>query len=151
MHRFERSVLRSSPSSSFEFRQTVRFQDVDAAGLLFFARYFDLVHDAYVVFLEKMGEPLARVLSERTWAAPLRHVECDYVAPLRFGDAVVVRLVTAHLEPTEIALGFRLETEGERVVALAQTVHTFVDLGSFERRDVPERITSALSLLASRE
>jgi 1,4-dihydroxy-2-naphthoyl-CoA hydrolase len=126
MHRFERTVLRTLPPSSFAFRQKVRFQDVDAAGLLFFGRYFDVIHDAYVSFLEEMGEPLPRVLSSRAWAAPLRHVECDYMAPL-----------------------FRLETENDQVVAVAQTVHTFIDLSSFERRDVPENITRALTPLAT--
>jgi 1,4-dihydroxy-2-naphthoyl-CoA hydrolase len=149
MHRFDRAVLRTKAESSFEFSQTVRFQDVDAAGLLFFARYLDYVHDAYVSFLEKMGEPLPAVLAKRAWAAPLRHAECDYVAPVRFGDEIVVRLVAAHVEPTEMALGFRLEVKGVRTVALAQTVHTFIDLATLERRKVPESLAEALGSLGS--
>jgi len=144
MLRFDRAELRDAPTILFEAKQRVRFQDVDAAGLVFFARYLDYVHDAYVAWLEAIGQPLAQVLAQRTWAAPLRHAECDYLQPVRFGDELRVLLVLSHLSLTEISLGFRLERTLGPTVALAQTVHTFIDLTTLERRPVPAEIRSAL-------
>jgi 1,4-dihydroxy-2-naphthoyl-CoA hydrolase len=152
MFRFERAELRAAPAPRFEASYRVRFQDVDAAGLLFFARYLDYVHDTYVAWLEAIGQPLPRVLAERSWAAPLRHAECDYLQPVRFGDELRVQLVLAHIASTEISLGFRLALGPSplgsgQTVALAQTVHTFVDLKTLERKEVPEEIRAALAEL----
>lgn len=144
MFRFERADLREAPTVYFQAQQRVRFQDVDAAGLVFFARYFDYVHDTYVAWLEAIGQPLAQVLANRTWAAPLRHAECDYLQPVRFGDELKVLLVLGHLSLSEVSLGFRIERVGGPPVAVAQSVHTFIDLTTMERRPVPTEIRVAL-------
>lgn len=144
MHHFSRDELRRAPASAYCATQSVRFQDVDAAGVVFFSRFFDYVHDAYVSFLSELGAPLHEALKERLWAAPLRHAEADYLSPLRFGDSFEVLWVAAALDSTEMALGFRLESGGGRPFALVQTVHTFVDLTSFERREVLPQIRKAI-------
>ncbi len=36
----------------FTLTAGVRFQDIDAAGFLFFARTFDLFHDSWLAFLK---------------------------------------------------------------------------------------------------
>lgn len=137
MHHFDKQELRARQSSLFRWAMPVRFQDVDAAGIVFFARFADYVHDAYVALLDELGAGLASVLREKSWAAPIRHVELDYFAPLRFGDRVTIDLVAAHLEETEVTLGWKVQRAAD-VVAVAQTVHTFVDPGSFQRIPVPQ-------------
>lgn len=139
MHHFDKRELRDRSGSLFRWTMPVRFQDVDAAGIVFFARFADYVHDAYVALLDELGVGLATVLREKSWAAPIRHVELDYFAPLRFGDRVTIDLVAVHLEDTEVTLGWKLERAGN-VVAVAQTVHTFVDPGTFQRTAVPEAL-----------
>lgn len=137
MHHFDKQELQKRTERSFQWTSPVRFQDVDAAGIVFFARFAEYVHDAYVALLDELGTGLATVLRERSWAAPIRHVEIDYFRPVRFGDRVTTALVAAHVADTEVALGWQVLRESE-VVAVAQTVHTFVDPGSFQRIPVPE-------------
>lgn len=139
MHRFEARDLRGRSQRHFHHSLTVRFQDIDAAGIVFFARVLDYVHDGYVALLGELGSDLAGVLRDRRWAAPIRHAEADYFSPLRFGDAVVVAAVVAQVEETEIALGWQL-LGGDRVFAVAQTHHVFVDPENFQRIPVPEAL-----------
>lgn len=82
---FGREELRAGVAR-WGWASQVRFQDVDAAGVVFFARYFDLVHDAYAAFLESRGHPLASMFATPAWILPLRHAEADYLRPLRLGD-----------------------------------------------------------------
>ncbi|MDX2052161.1 MAG: thioesterase family protein [Polyangiaceae bacterium] len=146
MFRFEKAALsRPLPAGYSELRR-VRFQDVDAAGIVFYPRIIEYCHDAYVNFLAERGHPLDQVLRDRKWAAPIRHAEADFFKPLRFGDTVNIGIVLAHLEPTEVALAFQL-TMNDQVLAIAQSVHTFVELGPFKRIDIPEPVRSILAAL----
>lgn len=148
MFRFDKKDLKSLQPGRFGHEVIVRFQDVDAAGIVFFARVLDYMHDAYVAALGELGTELASVLRSRAFAAPLRHAEADYFSPLRFGDVVIVHIVAAHVEATEIVLGYQIahKTTGT-VTAVGQTVHTFVDPKSFERIPVPEAIAQGFRAL----
>ncbi|HSC85651.1 MAG TPA: thioesterase family protein [Polyangiaceae bacterium] len=145
MHLFQRDDLKDSTTSLFADEIQVRFQDVDAAGVAYFARVFDYLHAAYEGLLESVGEPLPAVLAERRWAAPLRHAELDYFLPLRFGDRLTVHVALAHVEPTEITFGYRLEDAEGRVAAVGQTVHTFVDPKTWQRCELPSALRRVLS------
>lgn len=144
MHRFERDTLRRRPESAFAEERAIRFQDVDAAGIIFYPRLFEYCHDLLVAFFAHAGAPLHENLRAPTWLAPIRHAEADYFKPLRFGDRVEVAIVAAVLTDSEVSLGFRIARAGrDEVCAVAQSVHTFVDPGTFQRRPVPEPLSSA--------
>jgi acyl-CoA thioesterase FadM len=147
MFRFDRDRLKLASSSAFKLELPIRFQDVDAAGIIFYPRALELCHDAYVAFLEHVGLPLHEVL-RGPWLAPVRHAEADYLKPLRFGDRVEVALVGAHFEtmpnPTEVTLGFRV-ARGPEAAILVQTIHTFVERKTFQRTGVPDELKKALA------
>jgi YbgC/YbaW family acyl-CoA thioester hydrolase len=146
---FKREELKIRPSSSFAEQHSIRFQDVDAAGIIFYPRLFEHCHDVLVSFFAAHGSPLDQVLREGNWIAPIRHAEADYFRPLRFGDRVEVAIVRARLQATEVTLGFRLArlSEDAEVCAVAQSVHTFVDPRTFMRIPVPETLAAALAAI----
>ncbi len=148
MFRFERDELKKATERGFVRERAVRFQDIDAAGIIFYARAFDLCHDVYVEFLAEAGLPLHESLAG-PFIAPIRHAEADYLRPLRFGDRVEVALVLAQLGPvmpaTEVTFGFRIAKLPAREPAiLVQSVHTFVTRARFERAEVPAPLVRAL-------
>lgn len=144
-------------ASGFSLELPIRFQDVDAAGIIFFARVLDYCHDAYVGFLRASGCPLHQTLAAGEWIAPLVHAEVDFIRPLRFGERVVVHLAAARLRGSVYTIGYRLErprdaepAHGQRpgeAVAVAQTVHVVVDRQSFTRVAPPEALQRALTTL----
>jgi YbgC/YbaW family acyl-CoA thioester hydrolase len=145
MYRFDKQELISLARPGFARTRTVRFQEVDAAGIIFYPVVLEYCHDVYVELLDKHGTPLAKALEQREWAAPIRHAEADYFVPLRFGDVIEVSLALAHVEPTEVTLGFRVVLSATgTVTAVAQTVHTFVALPGFKRCEIPEAVRTAL-------
>jgi YbgC/YbaW family acyl-CoA thioester hydrolase len=145
MHRFERDELKLTRPSAFVDLRVIRFQDIDAAGIIFYPRVLEMFHDAYGVFLARAGHPLPEVLRSETWIAPVRHAEADYFRPLRFGDPVRVEICRAHVAETETTLGYRIErTDTGELCVVGQVVHTFVDRASFRRIPIPEKLASAL-------
>ena len=149
MHRFERDDLKLSRPHAFVDRRAIRFQDVDAAGIIFYPRVLAMFHDVYVAFLAFAGCPLPEVLKSGAWLAPVRHAEADYFKPLRFGDEVQIEICRAHVSESEATLGYRIaRAEGGEVCAVGQVVHTFVDL-AFKRTPIPEPVRRALEHIES--
>jgi YbgC/YbaW family acyl-CoA thioester hydrolase len=150
MHRFDREELKLSRPHAFVDRREIRFQDVDAAGIIFYPRVLEMFHDAYAAFLASAGSPLREVLRSDTWIAPVRHAEADYFKPLRYGDPVSVEICRAHVTETEVTLGYRVvRAPDAEVCVVGQVVHTFVDRGTFKRISMPERVRRALTHLES--
>ncbi len=129
----------------YRHRVAVRFQDIDAAGIVFFARVFELFHDGYVAALAANGVSLAKVLDERVWAAPITHSEARFRRPMRFGDELVVELRVERAE-REITVRYRVCAHGDSSIehASGSTTHAFVDRATFRRIDVPPEVLRAL-------
>ncbi len=148
MHRFDREELKRSSPTAFIDARPVRFQDIDAAGIIFYPRVLEMFHDAYGAFLACAGCPLATVVREGEWIAPVRHAEADYFKPLRFGDDVEVQISRAHVAETEVTLGYRVvRVPAGELCVVGQVVHTFVDCATFKRRPMPEPLRAALLTL----
>ena len=147
-HRFTREQLLEAPVG-FTLPMSVRFQDVDAFGIVFYPQVQAYCHDAYVQFLSQHQCPLHKALTDKSWAAPLVHAEADYLKPLRFGDAILVQLVAAVQQGSVVTLGFRINRDSGEPVAVAQTAHVFVDPTTFARVAPPARMLAALATLGS--
>ncbi len=150
--RFSARALRQGPvpEPAFRSRRVVRFHEIDAAGIVFFARVLDYVHDHYTDFLASVGSPLPEVLAARSWAAPIGHVEVDYFEPLRFGDELTLLLAAAHVEGSHVTLAHQvLRHASNRVAAVAQTAHVFVSADTFRPIPVPPALLTHLQALPS--
>jgi 1,4-dihydroxy-2-naphthoyl-CoA hydrolase len=145
MHRFDREELKRPSPRAFVDRRAIRFQDIDAAGIIFYPRVLEMFHDAYGAFLAFAGCPLASVVKAGEWIAPVRHAEADYFKPLRFGDEVDVEICRAHVTETEATLGYRVvRSVGGEVCVVGQVVHTFVECATFKRTAMPALVSRAL-------
>src|SRR5438105_9843348 len=102
MFRFNRDAFKQRPAHAFAETRQIRFQDVDAAGIIFYSRLFELCHDLWARFLAASGCPLPQLLADRSLVLPIRHAEADYFRPLRFGDDIEVALIATHLEESEV-------------------------------------------------
>jgi 1,4-dihydroxy-2-naphthoyl-CoA hydrolase len=141
---FSRTDLAGSGRVVSSLSTAVRFQDVDAAGTVYFARVFEYFGNAYTNLLEERGIDLPALIANGSVVAPLVHAEADYLSPLRFGDPIDVEVVETLVQSSSIVLGYRIRS-GARVCAVGHTVHVFVDRDSFAKCAVPESFRAALS------
>lgn len=150
MARFEHRELKTG-APLYTRRAAVRFQDIDAAEIVFFPRFLEYFHDAWLDLLGEVGLDVPEVLREKRWAMPLRHAEADYLGSLRFGELFEVAVVAVVLEESAVSVGFRLSTVAElsRVVAVGQTEHVWVErVGErMERRPLSAELREAFERL----
>jgi 4-hydroxybenzoyl-CoA thioesterase len=81
----------------FIHQRPVRFEDVDAAGLVFFPRVLGYCHDALAELLASVEGGYAALVLERGIGLPTVHVDVDFTAPLRFGDTARIELRVARI------------------------------------------------------
>ena len=143
--RFDPNWLKELPPGAFSMQRDIRIQEVDATGIVYFARCFEFASDAFVSFCAAYGIALAEVLRDRQWGAPFRHAEADYFKPLRFGDCAQISIVGRHVETTEVTLGYRIaRLSDQSVAAVVQASQVFVDGTTFERRPIPSDVRGVL-------
>jgi len=149
MHRFDKRALSGADTILFAHPITARFQDVDAAGIVFYARIVTWFHDAYFAFLASAGIDMPALIADGEVIAPMAHVEADYFSPVRFGDAMLAEIVAAHVDGAALALGFRLVRSDEKreVVSVGQQVHLCVDRRTMTRVDVPADLVAGMQPL----
>ncbi len=142
---FDRATLEGATTALFARSLRVRFQDVDAAGTVFFPRVIETFADTYLGMLEAGGLDLPARLREGGWVVPIVHAEGDFLAPMRFGDAFFAEVVATQVGSTSFAVGYRLRAaQGERVLAIGQTAHVVVDTATFRPMPVPDELRRAL-------
>lgn len=127
----------------------VRFQDVDAAGIMFFARAFDYFHDAYIALLGAHGVHLHEALADKRWSAPLAHAESDYARPLQFGGKYTIEIPRGEVGSSSITLHYVIRGEGGVQHASGKTVHVFIDVKTFRPRLVPDEVKAIFRSLGA--
>jgi YbgC/YbaW family acyl-CoA thioester hydrolase len=141
---FSVEELKRGEGLLFTERRAVRFQDVDAAGIVFYPRVLEYFSDAYMAALKERGVDVPGLVASAELKLPLVHAEADYLLPLRFGDAIEIDVLAAKLGETSFTVGYRVSTAG-RVAAVGQTVHVCIDSASFKPRSLPDGLRSALA------
>jgi 4-hydroxybenzoyl-CoA thioesterase len=131
------------------FTYRVRFEEVDAAGLAYFARYLGWCHDAMAAMLAPLDGGGYRGLLARRLGLPTVHVEADFVSPLRYDDEVRILVAVERLGGSSIALQFRLERtddRGERLhVANVRHVVVLTDLDRLTPVPLPDDLRHVLA------
>lgn len=86
----------------------VRFGHVDPAGIAYFPRIFDYVHDVFEEVWEMhVGTRYYHLLLDQKVGFPLVHSDVDFRRPLRFGDRPVVSVTCFKLGRTSLGLRYR--------------------------------------------
>ena len=129
------------------FERPIRFDEVDPAGIVFFARYANFAHEAIENFFEDLEGGYPALIQKRRIGLPIVRYEADFHAPLRFGDDVELDVTVARLGAKSITFRYRVYRVGEPRVLAAEgrVVCAVVDLARFVAVAVPERVTQMLA------
>ncbi|MBK6690947.1 MAG: acyl-CoA thioesterase [Myxococcales bacterium] len=129
----------------FAYERKVHFEDVDAAGIVFFARYLNYCHEAMEAFFGPLEGGYERLITERHIGLPAVHVEVDYRGPLRYGDQVTLHVTIPHVgrSSTKLKYDFFRKRDGAHV---ATVVHTCAvsDLTILKSITIPDDMRALL-------
>lgn len=128
----------------FEHSLTVPFQDIDAAGVVFFAHLFRYAHEAYEQFMQGIGCPLQDLLAGGSYLLPLVHAQADYHQRLHHADKVTIQIQLKRLGETSFTLGYRILGEDKTEHASLETVHAALNRKTQRPLPLPDTLREAL-------
>lgn len=131
---------------TFTYATPVRFADVDHAGIVYYPRF--LFHLAFEeLWRARLGPRAYSELIDRDRVGfPAVRAECDFKAPLRFGDTAEIAVSIAKLGGKSITFRYRVwRTDPRELSAEGLVVCAVVDLAKFIAIAVPERVTAMLA------
>lgn len=132
---------------AFTTQLQVRFGHVDPAGIAYFPRIYDYIHEAFEELWEQfVGVRYDHLLLERKIGFPLVHSEVDFQRPLRFGDRPIVRVTCFKLGRSSLGLRY-LFTNDDEVCVDARMTTVCVDLGPLKSRPIPEEYRARLATI----
>jgi 4-hydroxybenzoyl-CoA thioesterase len=116
----------------FVHEQLIRFSHCDPAGIVYFPRFFDLAHatmeDWFSVGLE---QPLPELIRDRRIGTPTVSVQCEFVRPLRMGDALRFELRVLKAGNASVQLAYSGKKDGVEHLRMVQTIaFMLLDRGS---------------------
>jgi 4-hydroxybenzoyl-CoA thioesterase len=109
----------------FTTERYVRFADVDAAGWLYYPRFFEFCHNAFEDWVNTQA-PLnyTQMIDEQRWGFPAVAASGEYSAPLKHGDTAIITLTILHIGTSSLKIGFEFVRKHDLVLSFKGEITT---------------------------
>lgn len=135
-------MSRSQPLDPLKF--SVAFDEADGEGIVFFGNYFRLAHRALEAHLPRLGVTWTEWFKNPDFGVPLRHVEADYMKPLRPGEDYLVDVAVAEMGESSVHFAYEFRSLNGEVLARLKTSHVFVSRLEMKKITIPTSIRERL-------
>lgn len=119
--------------------RAVRFEEVDAAGIVFFGRFMEYCHEAMERFFDGVPGGYVGLIMKRRIGFPAVHVDAKWKAPLRYGDAMRIEVSVANVGKTSSTFRYRFVRKADDVeCALVEHVTVCSTLDTMQKTPLPD-------------
>lgn len=125
-------------SKTFKYTVTIPFQDIDAAGIVFFTHLLRYAHESYELFMSSIDLSLVDILEESIYLVPLVHAEADYRIPLKHGEDITILLSVEKIGSSSFTVSYIFRDDNNEERAIARTVHVLLDRLTKKKIKIPE-------------
>ena len=128
------------------YARPIKFEEVDAANIVFFARFMSYAHEAMEFFFSSLHGGYAGLVTTRRIGLPAVHIEVDFKSPLRYGEALRIETSVARIGRRSATMRYRMVRAHDEVLS-ADLRHTVVttDLNTLTSCPMPEDVRALLS------
>lgn len=126
--------------------RSIKFEDVDAASIVFFGRFLGFAHEAMEHFFSGLDGGYAHLIVGRRVGLPAVKVGMQFHAPAKYGDVLRIETTTAHLGNRSATLRYRMfrERDGVQVAEVEHTVVT-TNLETLSSCPMPDDVRAIFS------
>ena len=123
----------------FRVSEYVRWEDIDAAGIINYQAYLRFFGLAEVELFRSCGLSYKTLFDELGLWLPRVHVECDFFDPVTLDELLVVDTYFGRIGASSIHLHFEVARSGkpEKIVATGKYILVCVRRGEFTPTPVP--------------
>ncbi len=125
-------------------KKKINFYHCDPAGILFYARLFEICHSVYEEMINSFE------LEDNFWqnydyVVPIVKCEAGFFKQVKPGEEVTVELFVSQLRKTSFELSYEIKNENNVSVASAKTVHVFVDRKIWKGKEIINSLRNGLN------
>jgi len=131
--------------SPAKMRFTVAFDESDSEGIVFFGNYFRLAHRALERWLTEREIAWPDWFKNPDFGVPLRHVEADYLKPLRPGESFDATIRIDEIGDSSVHLSYEFTDPAGTPLARLKTSHVFVNRSDMKKIKIPDLIRERLT------
>ena len=131
----------------FAIEEYVRWEDIDAAGIINYQAYLRFFGLAEAELYRSCGLSYREMFDEVGVWLPRVHVECDFFHPVTLDELLVVDAYFGKIGASSIHLNFEVRRSANRdeVVATGKYILVSVRKGEFKPAPVPDQVRRALA------
>lgn len=124
----------------------IRFEEVDAARIVFFARYLHYAHEAMEGFFASLEGGYSHLITVRETGLPAVAVKMEFHAPVRYGDSLRIETETARLGNRSAALRYRMFRlhDGQPAATVEHTI-VLTNLTTMKSMDMPADVRAVFA------
>jgi 4-hydroxybenzoyl-CoA thioesterase len=128
----------------------IRFEHCDAAGLIFYPRFFGLVNETVEDWFASLGHSFKSLHIDQRKGVPTVRFECEFVGPVRIGDMLHQQLGVDSIGNSSLNLK-HIASIGDRTVARFDQTIVFTDLATMKAEPWPADLRKAITDFAKLE
>lgn len=128
----------------FLYNKKVTFYDCDPAGIMFFAKIYEVCHAAYEAMIESFELP-DDYWNNREFVVPIIRSEASYRKPYKYGEEVIIELNVKWVKSTSFELNYICKNVHGEVCIEVKTIHVFVDKVSWQKTSIKDSIKEGLN------
>jgi 4-hydroxybenzoyl-CoA thioesterase len=128
---------------AFVHTTTVRFAHVDAAGIVFYPRFFEMLNAAVEDWFAALGRDFRALHMEDRIGTPTVRLETEFLAPAMLGDELEIALTSVKLGTSSFTYRFDFSVAGAPKLK-GEGVLVCMDLSAQRSRPWPEAIAASL-------
>ena len=131
----------------FSVKEYVRWEDIDAAGIINYQAYLRFFGLAEVELFRSCGLSYRTLFDDLNIWLPRVHVECDFFHPVVLDELLIVDAYFGKIGTSSIHLNFevRRQNQPDTVVATGQYILVCVKRGEFTPSPVPQAVRDKLA------
>jgi len=127
----------------FQTTETVRFSQVDAAGIVFYPRFLDMVNNLVEDwFAQALNYPFQNMHPH--FGVPTVDLQAQFKKPARLGEVLTKKLWVATLKQSSVQLHISFENAQAETVLNAQVVLVYVQFDAHTHQAQSTPFTDAL-------
>ena len=128
---------------------TVRFEHCDAAGLMFYPRFFGLVNEMVEDWFAALGAPFKQMHLDAKKGVPTVKLDAQFGKPARMGDKLVQTLYVKEIGGASCTLIHEASVDASKVAQFEQVI-VYVDLNGMGPEPWPEPLRKAMAAYEER-
>jgi len=129
----------------FTFEEKIRFEFVDAAGIVFYPHYFKMINRVVEDWFEQsLGCDYQNLHQVRNLGIPTLHMDVSFKAPSRLGEVVQFNLRVLELGNTSFLLEHQLKHDDELRLLVRHKL-VFASLDGLRPVPIPDEIRERMA------